>query len=253
MEQSHEHPAQQLLAIAEQLEALARLMLKQEHTDSVDSTVELRERSVSVEENATENTTAAETDVQSETTSEEVVSSAKDKKEGTVSDPVGKAPAGGHQIGGGINGVLGGFRPNDGGLPGLGNLFGGLNGLGNLGVSAPASPEEVRKNPAMMSMLESLEQNPVLLNTLSSMSGMDREQILQAVRMIRGGSGQTAATAAESTAAPVNGTAPAELLRGLSGGGPSLSGSALTPLRGNMGGDPLTNLLQQWHWTPLRS
>lgn len=257
MEQNYEHPARQLLAIAEQLNALARLLSEKE--EPADSSAESAEASPA--DGVSGKKDAEEMNVRIKSVSEKADATAKGKQEAVSANSADQTSVASRQIGGGLNGVLGGLRLGGGGLPGLGNLFGGLSGLGNLGVSVPTSPEEIRNNPGMMSMLESLEQNPTLLNTLSAMSGMNREQILQAIRMVRGNSAQTAeaatVSAAEPTTAvaggtpPMNGT-PAELFSELSGGR-SLPGAALSPLRGNVGGDPLDNLLRQWHWRPLRS
>lgn len=190
------------------------------------------------------------------------------------------------QIGGGINGLMNNSGKKN--LPGLGNLFGGmlgglggLSGLGGLGgIQIPKSAEEIKNNPQIMSMLENLENNPTLLNLLCGIGGINKEQILQAVNSLK----QTECT--NETQNTADTAAPAEISSGQSdnilenlnslgnlsklfGGNQQLgnTGNGMNIMNGmpNPGfaqpnaipmpanGDPLTNLLNQWHWTPFRS
>lgn len=183
------------------------------------------------------------------------------------------------QIGGGINGIMNNSGKKK--LPKLSNLFGGLGGLGGLcGIQIPKSAEEIKNNPQIMSMLENLENNPTLLNLLCGIGGMNKEQILQAVNSLK----QTKCT--NDTPNTADTATPTEVSSGQSGnilenfnslgnlsklfGGnqlPGNMGNGMNIMNGipNQGfaqpkgmpipvnGDPLTNLLNQWHWTPFRS
>ena len=195
------------------------------------------------------------------------------KREKVCAKPL---PKNSRQIGGGLNGILsGGFNMQN--LPGLGNLFGGMGGLGGLsGLSnAPKSVEEVMNNPQIMSVLGSLENNPALLNTVAAMSGMDKEKIVESIKNLQNSAPDSAESVAEPTAAGSNLFGNFNLSSGLNslgdlsklfGGGQgavqpqpmmanAMAGTAPLPLalRSSMGGDPLTNLLKQWHWLPFRS
>ena len=186
------------------------------------------------------------------------------KREKVCAKPL---PKNSRQIGGGLNGILsGGFNMQN--LPGLGNLFGGMGSLNN----APKSVEEVMNNPQIMSVLGSLENNPALLNTVAAMSGMDKEKIVEAIKNLQNSAPNPTETASETTAAvssnPLGNFNLGSLgdLSRLFGGGQGMAppqpmptnymaGTAPMPLalRSSMGGDPLTNLLKQWHWLPFRS
>ena len=189
----------------------------------------------------------------------------------------------------GLGNLFGGMTGGTGLSGAMGGL-GGLSGLSGLAGKTPKSLDEIKNNPQIMSILGSLENNPALLNTIAAMSGMDKEQILNSIKALRSDSAENAENAkvaenaenSETTAEPkkaaVNSMGNLNLnslgdLSRLFGGGqpaqasPAMSslpnqqsagmpmGSAMSvggsmPLRGTVGGDPLANLLNQWHWTP---
>lgn len=190
----------------------------------------------------------------------------------------------------GLGNLFGGLLGGAGGLGGLGNL-GGLGGLGGLAGlnNAPKSVEELKNNPQLMSVLGSLESNPTLLSTIAGLSGMDKDQILSSIKALQGSvetdAADTASSTTADTAAADSSQAAANPLGNLNlnslndlsrlfGGQANGAGQApaaaapmgqsgimqnmpagmqTMPLRGTIGGDPLMNLLNQWHWHPLRS
>ena len=302
-EQSLANLSQQLLNIADRLTALAKLMESGESpSQSANCGVQKNNDALSSQEEKTEKANKPQKH-ENPTQPQEAATEAKsaetpqtDKSKTTTQTAENKT---GRQIGGGLNGMAGNLNLKN--LPGLGNLFGGLGGLGGLGMGGaaslagkmPQSVEELQNNPQMMAMLSSLENNPSLLNTAAAISGMDKEQILTAIKGLQ----STAASAdadtttekAAASAAPAanplgnlnlnslgdlsklfGGQNPAAGMGGM--GSPTMPANAVNtamppqmptgaamsvggamPLRGTIGGDPLTNLLNQWHWTPLRS
>ena len=118
-------------------------------------------------------------------------------------------------------------------LPGGGNLLGGLLG-GNMFGGLPKNLSELQQNPQMMQMLQNLSNNPQMLNAVSQMGGVDKEQILAALGNLNG------------DAAPV--APPTAAVPPLPTGTPHWQPESLSLKRGAAGGDPLQRLLNRWHW-----
>ena len=123
-------------------------------------------------------------------------------------------------------------------IPGLGNLFGGnmlgglFGGLPNMN-NLPKTMEELQQNPQMLQMLQNLPNNPQLLNAVSQLGGVDKEQILSALSGLSGDAAPTPPTV--TVAAPPPGI-------------PHWQPESLSLKRGCAGGDPLERLLTRWHW-----
>lgn len=123
-------------------------------------------------------------------------------------------------------------------LPGLnmfggnmfGSLFGGLPNLNNL----PKTLAELQQNPQLMQMLQNLPNNPQMLDAVSRVGGVDKEQILSALA----GLNTDAAPAATQTIA----------MPDLPKGTPFWQPETLSLKRGAAKGDPLERLLTRWHW-----
>jgi hypothetical protein len=269
-----DNPAKQLRFIAEQLTELANMISGENTKTNVCENLQNEKAEAKENDNQKEKRVVAENT--GEDSVETVTVSTNEQRSEEKEVSVNNKGNNQNQIGGGLNGIMKGFKGNK--MPIAANPFGGLmGGLGGLGAAAPQSIEEIKNNPGMMSMLNSLENNPMLLNMLSSMSGMDKDKIVSAIKALNNkeGSESSSASEAEATVAseqnnsgsgPMNNLNALEDLARLFGGQgnafPGQNGigqqamqqvAGLSPLRGTIGGDPLTNLLNQWHWTPMRS
>ncbi len=134
--------------------------------------------------------------------------------------------------------------PNNGnpGLPGLSGMLGGMPGIDMQNM--PKSLEELQANPQLMAMLNSVRGNPQMLNMLSSLSGLDSNQIMQALQSIQPQGGPTA-TPAQSAAAT------ADILRATPA--PAMSAMQMPqpqqqPQASSSG--YLNSLLKEWRWQP---
>lgn len=155
----------------------------------------------------------------------------------------------GNLLRGGMPGVSGGIPGLPGlNLPGLPNLAGLMNPGGSLpGVdmqNMPKSLEELQANPQLMSMLDSVRNNPHMLNMISSLSGLDTNKITQALQSIQP---QAAATPAQSAAAT------ADIMRTTPQAAvqlPQLAAQTMPQTAAPRPVGHLDSLLSEWRWQP---